>query len=182
MTFFVGENWEVMGKVFAAALFDGTNVGDVIMAVFTKVKSSLHLKKTKIQMVNNHPKGKTRPHFYSLIIDKLSPHDFCSFFFISNLPVPVLRHPLLYLISRLSNEEALSSILDSGSLTRVDGDVGVHPIITLGFDRNQQQLQLGEAHFSRLATMCVFVCGLGSRNQKDHISVDTRWSLASQYE
>ena len=44
MAFFVGENREIVGQVFATALLDSTNVSYVIMAILAKVKGPFHLK------------------------------------------------------------------------------------------------------------------------------------------
>ena len=44
VTFFVGENWQIVGKIFATALFDGANVGDVIVAILAKVEGTLDLR------------------------------------------------------------------------------------------------------------------------------------------
>ena len=47
MTFIVGENWQIVGKVFATTLLNCTNIGYVIMAILAKVKGTLHLGKRK---------------------------------------------------------------------------------------------------------------------------------------
>ena len=52
VTFSVGENWQIVGKVLATTLFDGTNVGDVVVAILAKVEGTLDLRK-KQKMVGS---------------------------------------------------------------------------------------------------------------------------------